>query len=128
VVADVDDTLLVWADPDALERILVNLIGNAAKYSDPTSPITVGAEQRSAGVTVSVVDRGPGVPPEHRTQIFERFFQIPDRTAATPGTGVGLAIVRQYVELHDGRVWVEDGPESGANFRFELPVGSTADE
>jgi PAS domain S-box-containing protein len=122
LVADVDEDLLVWADPDALERILVNLIGNAAKYSDPPSAITVSVEQGPPGVTVSVLDRGPGVPEEFRTRIFERFFQVPDRTAGTPGTGVGLAIVRQYVELHGGQVWVEDAPESGATFRFQLPA------
>ncbi len=128
VVAEVDEALLVWADPDALERILVNLMGNAAKYSEASSAITISAEQGRRGVTVSVLDRGPGVPEKYRTRIFERFFQVPDRTAGTPGTGVGLAIVRQYVELHGGHVWVEDAPESGASFRFELPAGPTADE
>jgi PAS domain S-box-containing protein len=128
LVVDVDETLTVWADPDALERILVNLMGNAAKYSAASSPIFVSTEQGRHGVTVSVADRGPGVPQEHRAQIFERFFQLPGRTAGTPGTGVGLAIVRQYVELHGGHVWVQDAAGSGADFRFDLPAGPTADE
>jgi PAS domain S-box-containing protein len=127
LVIDVDETLEVWADPDALERILVNLMGNAAKYSAASSPILVSAEQGPQGVTVSVADRGPGVPQEHRGKIFDRFFQVPGRTAGTPGTGVGLAIVRQYVELHGGRVWVQDAADSGADFRFDLPAGRTAD-
>ncbi|HEV7627092.1 MAG TPA: HAMP domain-containing sensor histidine kinase, partial [Streptomyces sp.] len=128
VVTDVDEALEVWADPDALERILVNLVGNAAKYTDSPSAITISVERGPHGDTVAVADRGPGVPEEYRTRIFERFFQVPDRVAGTPGTGVGLAIVRQYVELHGGRIWVENSEGSGAIFRFELPACATADE
>jgi PAS domain S-box-containing protein len=123
---DVDEDLVVCADADALERILVNLIGNAAKYSDAPASITVSAARGEAGVVVSVSDEGPGIDPQHHGQVFERFFRVPGHSASRRGTGVGLAIVRQYVELHGGHVSVQSAPGSGTTFRFDLPTGGAA--
>lgn len=118
---DIDDDLMVCADPDALERILVNLIGNAAKYSDPPAEIHVSAGPAPTGVMVAVADDGPGIAEQHHGQVFDRFFRVPGQTAARRGTGVGLAIVRQYVELHGGRISVDSAPGAGTTFRFDLP-------
>ncbi|MBW3537855.1 MAG: nuclear transport factor 2 family protein, partial [Actinobacteria bacterium] len=83
---------------DALDRILVNLIGNAAKYSDPPAEIRISAEPADGRVRVAVHDQGPGLDPPHHAQVFERVFRVPGQTAARRGPGVGVAIVRQYVE------------------------------
>ncbi|MBA3741334.1 ATP-binding protein [Sporichthya sp.] len=123
VEVDVPDDLVVWADPDALQRILVNLIGNAAKYSEPPGIIRVCAGPGEQGTVVSVADDGPGIAAEHQSEIFERFFRVPGSTRAKRGTGVGLAIVRQYVELHGGRVWVDSEPGQGSTFRFGVANG-----
>jgi PAS domain S-box-containing protein len=116
----------VWADPEALERILVNLIGNAAKYSERPAAIAVAAEPGGQGIIISVADEGPGIDEEHQMRIFERFFRIPGATRAKRGTGVGLAIVRQYVELHGGMVWVDSEPGKGSTFRFDLAIETEA--
>jgi two-component system, NtrC family, sensor histidine kinase KinB len=118
----VEPGLLVRADPDALERILVNLVGNALKYGPPEAAVAVQARRGGGAATVSVADRGPGIAAEHHTAVFERYFRVPGRAVAT-GTGVGLAIVRQYVELHGGHAWVESIPGDGATFFFTLPDG-----
>jgi PAS domain S-box-containing protein len=125
-VIDIDHDLVVRADPDALERILVNLIGNAAKYSDAPAAIRVSAERVGPGVMVAVADEGPGIPLQHHAQVFDRFFRVPGQAAARRGTGVGLAIVRQYVELHGGRISLHSAPGSGTTFRFDLPSGGDA--
>ena len=65
-------------------------------------------------------DRGPGIPPEHRTRIFDRFYRMPGVRAG--GAGLGLAICKGFVEAHGGRIWVEDNPEGGAAFVFTLPI------
>jgi signal transduction histidine kinase len=119
--------LSVRADPDALERILVNLLGNALKYGPPDAPVAVRAQRRTGEVVVSVADRGPGIAPEHHLAVFDRYFRVPDRAVAG-GTGVGLAIVRQYAELHGGRAWVESTPGDGATFYFTLPDTSAPPE
>jgi PAS domain S-box-containing protein len=124
VEVTVPANLRVWADPDALQRILVNLLGNAAKYSDAPALIRVGAEPGGQGTVVSIADEGPGIDAEHQGQIFERFFRVPGATRARRGTGVGLAIVRQYVELHEGKVWVDSAPGKGTTFRFDLAIGA----
>ena len=129
VAVDVPDDLVVFADPDALERILVNLVGNAAKYTEAPARIAVAAERWPDGtVVVSVADSGPGIGPEHHASVFDRFFRVPGRTRAQRGTGVGLAIVRQYVELHGGRIWVESEHGRGATFRFDLPSPGATDD
>jgi PAS domain S-box-containing protein len=120
--------LFVWADPDALQRILVNLLGNAAKYSDPPAAIGIRIEPGGQGTVVTVYDEGPGIDAAHQAQIFERFFRVPGAARSRRGTGVGLAIVRQYVELHGGQVWVDSVPGKGASFHFDLAIGGGGGE
>jgi signal transduction histidine kinase len=123
VEADVPSDLMVWADPDAVQRILVNLLGNAAKYALAPAAIRISAEPGGQGTVVSIADEGPGIDVEHQAQIFERFYRVPGATRAQRGTGVGLAIVAQYVELHGGSVWVDSVPGKGSTFRFDLALG-----
>jgi PAS domain S-box-containing protein len=132
VVVDLAPDVVVSADPLSLERIVGNLLTNAARYSPDGSTITIQAEVHEPGgeasregaggaITVSVVDEGPGVPVQHRDRIFERFVQLDPGRTGRRGAGVGLAIVRADVERHGGRTWVEDAPGGGAAFRFTLP-------
>ncbi|MHB9134706.1 MAG: sensor histidine kinase [Armatimonadota bacterium] len=111
----------VLADTDRLERILLNLLGNALKYSAPDTRVVVRVAQSDSEVTVSIADRGPGIPPEDITRIFEQFYRgVGDRR--TVGTGLGLFISKALVEAHGGRIWAESEVGQGSTFHFSLLV------
>jgi signal transduction histidine kinase len=117
VVLELPERCTVYADPEAVRRVLTNLIENAHKYgADPISITMQHAEDR---VVISVVDRGSGIPPDQRERVFERFYRI-DPNGTKPGMGLGLSIVRGLVESCGGTVWVEDAPGGGAAFRVAL--------
>jgi PAS domain S-box-containing protein len=122
VEVDIEPTISARADVDGLSRILSNLITNAVKFSPPHSTIAVRGEQEGGWVTISVKDAGIGIPPDLQQRIFERFYQAPNQPPGKRGTGVGLAIVHRYVELHGGRIWLESEPGDGTTFFFTLPV------
>lgn len=109
----------VDADPDRLERIVVNLLSNALKYSAPDAPVVVGTEASGAEVVITVADRGPGIRAEEVPHIFERFYRG-SGAGSTEGLGLGLYITRLLAEAHGGRVAVETSP-SGSTFRVVLP-------
>jgi signal transduction histidine kinase len=107
----------------ALERILVNLVGNAAKYSPERTRITVSVRRERDQVRLIVDDQGPGVPPEQREQVFARFFRgTGDVVTRTRGTGVGLAIVAEYAAKMSAKVSVDSAPGGGARFSVCFPV------
>lgn len=108
-------------DPVQFERIVTNLLGNALKYA-PAGPIEIDlAPLGSDGLRLTVRDHGPGVPEDERERIFEPFHRV-DEAHPQPGTGVGLALVADFVRLHEGRVWVEPlADEDGARFVVEVP-------
>jgi signal transduction histidine kinase len=114
----------VECDPDAVVRVLTNLLDNARKYSPEGSPIAVAIERRGERVRFAVRDRGQGIAPEERALVFERFRRLGDRS--TPGAGLGLYISRGIVEAHGGSLLVGDAPEGGAEFSFDLPVAGAA--
>jgi two-component system phosphate regulon sensor histidine kinase PhoR len=116
------DLPTLYVDGREIELILMNLIENAVKYSDPGTPITLTTERRSNQVVFSVTDRGIGIPAEHLDRIFERFYRLDSHGPHIPGTGLGLAICRRIVEAHQGRIWVESTPGIGSRFFFSLPV------
>lgn len=106
-----------------MERVFVNLLENAAKYSSPGGPITIGGRRRDGEVELWVADRGPGIPPEHLERVFEKFYRVRDGAAQrVPGTGLGLAICRAIVTAHGGAVHAESRPGRGARFVVRLPV------
>jgi PAS domain S-box-containing protein len=109
------------ADPARLERVLVNLVGNALKYSPEGGEVRVGAEVRDGAVVVSVADRGLGIAPEDLPRVFERFFRG-QRTQKADGLGLGLYIVQLLVEAHGGKAWAESTVGEGSTFRFTLPM------
>ena len=113
--------LVVHADPARLDRVIVNLVSNALKYSPPESRVQVDAETRDGWVIISVADRGPGIVGEDMAHLFERYYR--GRAAQEQsGVGLGLHSTRLLVEAHGGRIHVENSPEGGATFRVELPV------
>jgi signal transduction histidine kinase len=117
VEVEVDEGLSTMSDPDAIRRILVNLLDNAHKYG--AAPIHVTLEPGEDCVVLSVSDAGPGLPVEERERLFERFHRAD--TTGKPGLGLGLPIVRGLAAACGGHVWAEDAPGGGAVFRVALP-------
>jgi signal transduction histidine kinase len=113
---------LVRGDHDRLVQVVVNLLGNAFKFTPPESGrVQLGLYREGADYVVTVDDNGPGVGPQHRAQIFEKFFQANETLKDRPkGTGLGLAICRQIVDHFEGEIWVGDGNLGGARFAFRL--------
>ncbi|MFA7338365.1 MAG: ATP-binding protein [Candidatus Obscuribacterales bacterium] len=114
---------LVSCDPDRVNQILTNLIGNALKFSQPGAEITIKAESKSQLVHFSIKDQGPGIPAQLRDRIFERFEQVRE-SDKNIGTGLGLTICKALVELHGGTIWVESNTEPsrpGSTFIFTIP-------
>ncbi|MGE5623455.1 MAG: sensor histidine kinase, partial [Methanocella sp.] len=105
--------------------VLVNLLDNALKYSNPGSEIKVVAQREGEEVVVSVSDRGSGIPREGLTKVFDQFYrgESPEHVS---GTGLGLTICKALVEAHGGRIWVESEAGHGATFSFSLPVPAEA--
>jgi two-component system phosphate regulon sensor histidine kinase PhoR len=119
------DDLLVLADPDRLSQVLSNLIDNGIKYGRACGVVTVSGRPLGHGrVEVCVRDDGPGIPPEARARVFERFYRVDKaRSREQGGTGLGLAIVKHVVLAHGGEVRVESEAGQGAAFFFTLPAG-----
>jgi signal transduction histidine kinase len=118
---------LLWADPDRLMQVVLNLLSNAAKFVPvPGGRVVVSLASDVSGLTVRVQDNGPGVPPEQQGLIFERFRQGGDGISRPQGTGLGLPISRQIVEHFGGRLWLEAGSGQGACFSFYLPWAAPA--
>lgn len=115
--------MTVSADRGRLRRALSNLIGNAIKYGPTGTPITVRAERQNGQFRIAVSDHGPGVPPDERGHMFEKFFRGRG-VGATPGAGLGLAIARSLVVLHGGTLDYEDTPGGGSTFVVRLPAES----
>jgi two-component system, OmpR family, sensor histidine kinase KdpD len=116
------DLPLVRFDALLIERVLVNLLENAAKYTPPGAKVTVAAEVIGDHLSVSVSDNGPGLPVGREEAVFQKFTRGV-RESATPGVGLGLAICRAIVESHQGRIVGANRPGGGARFTFTLPLG-----
>lgn len=114
------DTTVV-ADRDRIKQVLLNLLGNAAKFSDDGAPIEVTVTAGEEHVVVDVRDRGPGIAPEDLGRLFERFSRLSTTVHRTPGSGIGLYVSKHIVDLHGGDISVESEPGHGATFSVRLP-------
>jgi two-component system sensor histidine kinase ChvG len=114
--------LRVLAAPERLVQAFENLLANAISFSPPGATVAVAARQEGAAVVVDVDDSGPGIPPEHRERVFDRFFTNRPPGGDEPHDGLGLAIVRAVVEGYGGSVAVSDRPGGGARLTVKLPV------
>ncbi len=117
------DLPLLEFDAVLIERVLCNLLENAAKYGPAGSDIELTAERQGDTVQIAVKDHGPGFPNAHRDELFEMFVRGPQESGK-PGTGLGLAICKAIVEAHGGTIAADNRPEGGAVVRFTLPVGN----
>ena len=127
-VAAADGLPLADVDPDRIAQVLGNLLDNALRHTPPGGSVSVRFERgpQPDSVQVTVRDTGAGIRPEHLGNVFERFYRADHaRSRAVGGSGIGLAVVKQIVEAHGGRVWVESPPGEGASFRLVLPAAET---
>jgi histidine kinase len=112
-------------DPDRLLQVLINLLSNACQYTPTGGEVCIQAEMRGEEIVISVIDNGIGIPPEHISRLFTRFYRVDKSRSrqAGGGSGIGLTIARHLVEAHGGRIWAESpGPGRGSTFAFTLPV------
>jgi signal transduction histidine kinase len=123
IVRRVEEGLTVPIDAEAFRQIILNLLDNAVKYGPQGQTVTVTARSEHGVARIAVEDEGPGVPPEHVARIWQPFYRV-TRDAAVGGTGIGLAIVKELVDLHRGHVSVESRESGGARFVIALPGAS----
>jgi PAS domain S-box-containing protein len=114
------------ADPEALGRVLTNLISNAIKFSPRGAEVVIGAERKGEFVQVWVEDNGEGIAAADLANIFDRFQQVESGQSSknAGGTGLGLTICKEFIRLHGGKIWAESQPGKGSRFIFSLPVTS----
>jgi PAS domain S-box-containing protein len=112
--------LVAEVDAPKVERIVENLVANAAKHTPDQANIWLKVSPHQDGILVRVDDDGPGIPQKLKAMVFEPFRQASDRGPVS-GTGIGLSLVARFAELHGGRAWVEDRPGGGSSFRVYLP-------
>ena len=116
------DLPYVYADPERIRQVLVNLLDNAIKYTPAGGIITVaGLHRTTQKVQFSVGDTGPGIPEENRDRIFENLFRL-QRDQGTDGYGIGLCLCQRIIRSHYGQIWVDSSPHGGAWFHFTMPV------
>jgi len=122
---EVAQGMALSADRALLKRVLVNLLGNAIKFTPAGGSVTVTAAETAEGMQVCVTDTGPGISPEQQAWLFRKFSQL-EGAKKSQGTGLGLAFVRMAVEAHGGRVWIDSEVGHGSSFCFVIPDGSAA--
>ncbi len=112
-------------DPDLIAQVVRNLLANARRHAGPSARVELSATAENDHLTISIDDDGPGVPAAERERVFDRFHRVGlARDRASGGSGLGLGIARSVVELHGGRIWIEDSPLGGARAAFELPMAA----
>jgi two-component system sensor histidine kinase BaeS len=116
----------VRADEDRIGQVLLNLVGNALQYTPTGGEVRITAHRQGAEIQISVIDTGIGIPPEHLSLLFTRFYRVDkSRSRVGGGSGIGLTIAKHLVEAHGGRIWAESpGPDQGSTFTFSLPIAT----
>ena len=121
---NVEETISVWFDSKQLQKVIFNLLSNAFKYTPNKGSIRVEVRMLASQAIVSVCDTGVGIPEEHISKIFERFYQIDNSSSFTLGTGIGLALAKGIMNMHHGKIDVESTVGKGTKFTLSLPLGN----
>src|SRR5947209_3496854 len=121
------EAITLQADSDRLHQVIVNLVGNAIKYSSADTPVKILVDQRHDLGIIEVTDNGIGIPEDQQTRIFEPFYRSPDvQTTSTSGMGLGLSICKDIIERHGGRISCRSRVGKGSTFIIELPLHKRA--
>jgi len=126
--AKAETGLAVRADATRFKQVLLNLLGNAIKFTPNGGQIELAARLKDGSVRVEVRDNGPGIPDDEKTRIFEAFYRLRDSGKKTEGTGLGLAITQRLVELHGGKLRLNSQGGQGSSFYFSLPAAVSVQE
>ena len=121
---------VLQGDPDRLLQVMLNLLSNACQYTEADGDVRVQAVLQGNEVVIAVVDNGIGIPPEHISHLFTRFYRVDKSRSrqAGGGSGIGLTIAKHLIEAHGGRIWVESaGLGQGSTFAFTLPIHGRTD-
>ena len=122
LVTDLPDAIpIIHGDGPRLEQVMLNLMTNAAKFTQAGGTITIRARQQDNGLVVDVGDNGIGIAREEQARLFKPYSRLSSDRQRHPGLGLGLALSKQVVELHGGRIWVESEPGKGSTFSFFVP-------
>lgn len=116
------ETLLADVDDEKFQRVLLNLLSNAFKFTPALGDIEISLDVEGRDMVVRISDSGPGIPPQSRSAVFERFQQLEGTSGTYGGTGLGLSIVKEFVALHRGSVWIEDSRFGGTSFIVRQPL------
>ncbi|HAX61974.1 MAG TPA: hypothetical protein DCX95_05405, partial [Elusimicrobia bacterium] len=112
-------SITISADEGLIERVLINLVGNAIKYTPTGGKVTISAKENNTDIQIAVIDTGEGIPSEYLDRIFDKFQQVTGRSRG--GTGIGLTITKYIIEAHLGKIWVESKLGEGSQFIFSIP-------
>ena len=124
IFAPPEQPVTIDCDPEVTRRIVANLVANAIKFTPRKGEVRIGLEHANEAVTITVTDTGPGIPPEYRTRIFEKFGQVEGRQGGKKySTGLGLTFFKLAVEAHGGEIGVDSEVGKGSTFWFVVPRG-----
>jgi len=122
ILVETDEDCTVQADADRINRVLMNLVSNAVKYSPRGTRVTLRVYKSDSQATLAISDQGPGIAKEDLQVLFQPFGRGRSAHTLAEGTGIGLYVVKQMVEAHDGRIEVHNEPGRGATFEIRLPL------
>jgi heavy metal sensor kinase len=122
------EAVAIEGDKDQLHHVIANLVDNAVKYSPRGSAVRIDVARAATGARIAVADEGPGIPGDQRERVFERFARLDTARSRKGGAGLGLAICREIVAAHGGRIWVEPNEPRGSRFVVELPLAARSED
>ncbi len=121
VIKHINSSSHITADYIKLHQVLINILGNAIKYSPQNGKITIATTETSRNIEIRIADEGIGIPKKYHRKIFNKFFQISENTADEPSTGLGLTIAKEFIKLHGGKIEINPETDKGAEFIITIP-------